>query len=78
MFGFRLNCFTGTDNRDPFVHGVGDELRSVVGPDVRRPRHFVCWLSSYEKPSAGGRVVVPGSIDRPQELALRLMAASRH
>src|SRR5262245_31584343 len=24
----------GTDNRDPFLHGLGDELRSVVGPDV--------------------------------------------
>src|SRR5260221_8483328 len=23
----------GTDNRDPFLHGLGDELRSVVGPD---------------------------------------------
>src|SRR5262249_8346683 len=42
------------------------------------PGTFGCWLSSYEKPSAGGRFVVPGSIDRPQELALRLMAASRH
>src|SRR5215510_6384872 len=40
------------------------------------PETFGCWLSSYEKPSAGGRFVVPGSIDRPQELALRLMAAS--
>jgi hypothetical protein len=24
----------GSDNRDPFLHGLGDELRSVVGPDV--------------------------------------------
>src|SRR5215510_9650766 len=24
----------GTDNRDPFLHRLGDELRSVVGPDV--------------------------------------------
>src|SRR5262249_49765801 len=24
----------GTDNRDPFPHGLGDELRSVVGADV--------------------------------------------
>jgi hypothetical protein len=24
----------GTDNRDPFLHRGGDELRSVVGPDV--------------------------------------------
>src|SRR5260221_12163748 len=24
----------GTDSRDPFLHGLGDELRSVVGPDV--------------------------------------------
>jgi hypothetical protein len=24
----------GTDSRDPFLHGPGDELRSVVGPDV--------------------------------------------
>jgi hypothetical protein len=24
----------GTDNRDPFLHGLDDELRSVVGPDV--------------------------------------------
>jgi hypothetical protein len=24
----------GTDNRDPFLHCLGDELRSVVGPDV--------------------------------------------
>ena len=23
-----------TDSRDPFPHGLGDELRSVVGPDV--------------------------------------------
>ena len=25
----------GTDNRDPILHRLGDELRSVVGPDVR-------------------------------------------
>src|SRR6266508_1388229 len=25
----------GTDHRNPFPHGLGDELRSVVGPDVR-------------------------------------------
>src|SRR2546429_4186133 len=24
----------GTDSRDPFLHGLGDELRSVVGSDV--------------------------------------------
>src|SRR6266446_300870 len=24
----------GTDNRDPFLHCLGEELRSVVGPDV--------------------------------------------
>src|SRR5262249_8624506 len=24
----------GADSRDPFLHGLGDELRSVVGPDV--------------------------------------------
>src|SRR5262249_32973347 len=24
----------GTDNRDPVLHRLGDELRSVVGPDV--------------------------------------------
>src|SRR5262245_66539081 len=24
----------GTDSRDPFLHCLGDELRSVVGPDV--------------------------------------------
>src|SRR6266516_3315230 len=24
----------GTDSRNPFLHGLGDELRSVVGPDV--------------------------------------------
>src|SRR2546429_7460416 len=24
----------GTDSRDPLLHGLGDELRSVVGPDV--------------------------------------------
>jgi hypothetical protein len=24
----------GPDSRDPFLHGLGDELRSVVGPDV--------------------------------------------
>src|SRR5215831_6872246 len=24
----------GTDNSDPFLHRLGDELRSVVGPDV--------------------------------------------
>jgi hypothetical protein len=24
----------GADSRDPFLHGPGDELRSVVGPDV--------------------------------------------
>jgi hypothetical protein len=24
----------GTDNRDPFLHRLGDELRSVIGPDV--------------------------------------------
>ena len=24
----------GTDNRDPVLHGLGHELRSVVGPDV--------------------------------------------
>ena len=24
----------GTDSRDPFLHRLGDELRSVVGPDV--------------------------------------------
>jgi hypothetical protein len=24
----------GSDNRDPFLHGLGDELRSVIGPDV--------------------------------------------
>jgi hypothetical protein len=24
----------GTDNRDPFLYGLGEELRSVVGPDV--------------------------------------------
>jgi hypothetical protein len=24
----------GTGNRDPFVDGLGDELRSVIGPDV--------------------------------------------
>jgi hypothetical protein len=24
----------GADNRDPFLHGLGDELRSVVGADV--------------------------------------------
>jgi hypothetical protein len=26
----------GTDNRDPFLQCLGDELRSVVGPDVSR------------------------------------------
>ena len=24
----------GADSRDPFLHGLGDEFRSVVGPDV--------------------------------------------
>ena len=24
----------GTDSRDPFLHRLGDELRSIVGPDV--------------------------------------------
>jgi len=24
----------GTDHRNPFLHGLGDELRSIVGPDV--------------------------------------------
>src|SRR5215470_2585346 len=24
----------GTGSRDPFLHGLGDELRSIVGPDV--------------------------------------------
>ena len=30
----------GSDNRDPFLHGLGDELRSVVGPDVSLPCHY--------------------------------------
>ena len=31
----------GTGNRDPFLHGFGDELRSVVGADVsgNAPQH---------------------------------------
>jgi hypothetical protein len=27
-------CGFGTNSRYPFLHGLGDELRSIVGPDV--------------------------------------------
>ena len=27
-------CSFGTNSRDPFLHGLGDELRSIVEPDV--------------------------------------------
>ena len=29
-------CGFGTNSRDPFLHGLGDELRSIVGPRCDR------------------------------------------